>query len=228
MGVLDVGDKLPTVKEVVAKAAVNPNTVMQGLLASSSTRAWWRGARASAPSSPAVPRARLPTPPAPAGPQPGAPGCRRPARRGSTTTGIESMVRATLARSRSRGNRVNGQDAPAIPHGRAGEALRVLLWALQDCSVSVPRGRVSALVGPNGAGEDHAAEDPRRAERPQRGRGGGAGRAPGQNTEFLDSVGYLAQDVPLYKRLSAGDHLEIGAHLTATGTRARPGRGWPR
>src|SRR5258708_35230996 len=29
MGVLDVGDKLPTVKEVVAEVAVNPNTVMK-------------------------------------------------------------------------------------------------------------------------------------------------------------------------------------------------------
>ena len=29
MGVLDVGDKLPTVKEVVAEIAINPNTVMK-------------------------------------------------------------------------------------------------------------------------------------------------------------------------------------------------------
>ena len=29
MGVLDVGDKLPTVKEVVAQVAINPNTVMK-------------------------------------------------------------------------------------------------------------------------------------------------------------------------------------------------------
>src|ERR1700729_106592 len=29
MGVLDVGEKLPTVKEVVAEVAVNPNTVMK-------------------------------------------------------------------------------------------------------------------------------------------------------------------------------------------------------
>ena len=29
MGVLQVGDKLPTVKEVVAEVAVNPNTVMK-------------------------------------------------------------------------------------------------------------------------------------------------------------------------------------------------------
>jgi GntR family transcriptional regulator len=29
MGVLDVGDKLPTVKEVVAELAINPNTVLK-------------------------------------------------------------------------------------------------------------------------------------------------------------------------------------------------------
>ena len=29
MGILDVGDKLPTVKEVVAEVAINPNTVMK-------------------------------------------------------------------------------------------------------------------------------------------------------------------------------------------------------
>jgi ABC-type multidrug transport system ATPase subunit len=27
------------------------------------------------------------------------------------------------------------------------------LWALQDCTLEVPRGRVSALVGPNGSGK---------------------------------------------------------------------------
>lgn len=29
MGMLDIGDKLPTVKEVVAEVAINPNTVMK-------------------------------------------------------------------------------------------------------------------------------------------------------------------------------------------------------
>ena len=29
MGILDIGDQLPTVKEVVAEVAVNPNTVMK-------------------------------------------------------------------------------------------------------------------------------------------------------------------------------------------------------
>jgi ABC-2 type transport system ATP-binding protein len=51
------------------------------------------------------------------------------------------------------------------------------------------------------------------------------GRVPRQSGEFLDSIGYLAQDVPLYKRLSADDHLGLGAHLNrrwdASAARAR-------
>src|SRR5258707_12104563 len=51
------------------------------------------------------------------------------------------------------------------------------------------------------------------------------GRVPCQSGEFLESIGYLAQDVPLYKRLSAEDHLQIGArlnrHWDATAARAR-------
>jgi ABC-2 type transport system ATP-binding protein len=47
----------------------------------------------------------------------------------------------------------------------------------------------------------------------------------GQTGEFLASIGYLAQDVPLYKRLSAEEHLGLGAHLNrhwdAAGARAR-------
>ena len=26
------------------------------------------------------------------------------------------------------------------------------MWALRDCTLAVPRGRIAALVGPNGAG----------------------------------------------------------------------------
>ena len=39
------------------------------------------------------------------------------------------------------------------------------------------------------------------------------GAVPAQSQEYLGDIGYLAQDVPLYKRLSAADHLEIGARL---------------
>lgn len=41
------------------------------------------------------------------------------------------------------------RDAPAICAAGLGRRYGSV-WALRDCSVSVPRGRVSALVGPNG------------------------------------------------------------------------------
>ena len=107
---------------------------------------------------------------------------------------------------------MNAQDALAIRTTGLGKRYGSL-WALQDCSVSVPRGRVSALVGPNGAGKTTLLKMLAGLSAPSAGEAAVLGRAPGQSAEFLDSVGYLAQDVPLYKRLSAGDHLEIGAHL---------------
>ncbi|MGH3292341.1 MAG: ABC transporter ATP-binding protein [Trebonia sp.] len=119
---------------------------------------------------------------------------------------------------------MNRQDAPAIRTVGLGKRYGSS-WALQDCSVSVPRGRVSALVGPNGAGKTTLLRILTGLSAPSAGEAAVLGRAPGQGTEFLDSVGYLAQDVPLYKRLSAGDHLEIGGHLNrhwdATAARAR-------
>jgi ABC-type phosphate/phosphonate transport system ATPase subunit len=37
--------------------------------------------------------------------------------------------------------------------------------ALSDCTISVPEGRISALVGPTRSGQDQAASAPRRARR---------------------------------------------------------------
>jgi ABC-2 type transport system ATP-binding protein len=86
-------------------------------------------------------------------------------------------------------------------------------WALQDCSVQVPTGCVSALVGPNGAGKTTLLRLLVGLSRPTSGQAKVLGLAPGPSEEFLARIGYLAQDVPLYKRLSAEDHLAIGAHL---------------
>jgi ABC-2 type transport system ATP-binding protein len=92
-------------------------------------------------------------------------------------------------------------------------------------SVSVPRGRVSALVGPNGAGKTTLLRIRAGLSTPTTGGATVLGRAPQQSGDFLASIGYLAQDVPLHKRLSADDHLDIGAHLNrdwdAAGARQR-------
>ena len=98
-------------------------------------------------------------------------------------------------------------------------------WALQECSLQVPQGRVSALVGPNGAGKTTLLRLLVGLSRPTSGRAEVLGVVPGPSEEFLARIGYLAQEVPLYKRLSADDHLAIGAHLNknwdASGARER-------
>jgi ABC-2 type transport system ATP-binding protein len=86
-------------------------------------------------------------------------------------------------------------------------------WALQDCSVTVAQGKVSALVGPNGAGKTTLLRILVGLSAASAGEATVLGRSPEQSEEFLATIGYLAQDVPLYKRLSANDHLELGAHL---------------
>jgi ABC-2 type transport system ATP-binding protein len=86
-------------------------------------------------------------------------------------------------------------------------------WALEDCSFSVPQGRVTALVGPNGAGKSTLLRLLVGLTTPSAGEVFVLGRSPAQSEDFLSSFGYLAQDVPLYGRLTAADHLEIGAHL---------------
>ncbi|MBF8194101.1 ABC transporter ATP-binding protein [Nonomuraea sp. K274] len=72
-------------------------------------------------------------------------------------------------------------------------------WALRDCSLSVPAGRVAALVGPNGAGKTtlmHAAVG---LLRPARGTVRGAGE-----------VAFVAQDKPLYDGFTVAETLTFG------------------
>ena len=44
------------------------------------------------------------------------------------------------------------QETPAVDAAGLGKRYGSL-WALQDCTVTVPAGRVTALIGPNGAGK---------------------------------------------------------------------------
>jgi ABC-2 type transport system ATP-binding protein len=80
-------------------------------------------------------------------------------------------------------------------------------WALRDCSVTVPAGRVVALVGPNGAGKTTLLNIAAGLLRPTAGTAEVGGRAPGRQ---LAKIGYVAQDAPLWPRLRVADVLELG------------------
>jgi ABC-2 type transport system ATP-binding protein len=85
--------------------------------------------------------------------------------------------------------------------------------ALTDCTVTVPEGRITALIGPNGAGKTTLLRLLAGLARPAAGQVTVNGSTPRQDPAFLASIGYLAQEIPLYRRLSAEDHIRVGAHL---------------
>jgi len=85
--------------------------------------------------------------------------------------------------------------------------------ALSECTISVPEGRISALVGPNGAGKTTLLRLLAGLAAPTAGQATVLGGTPRQDPAYLAGIGYLAQDIPLYRRLTARDHIGIGAHL---------------
>jgi ABC-2 type transport system ATP-binding protein len=85
--------------------------------------------------------------------------------------------------------------------------------ALTECTIAVPEGRLSALVGPNGAGKTTLLRMLAGMAVPTDGTAAVLGGAPRQDPAFLAEVGYLAQEIPLYRRFSAEDHIQIGAHM---------------
>jgi ABC-2 type transport system ATP-binding protein len=87
--------------------------------------------------------------------------------------------------------------------------------ALNDCSVTVPAGRISALIGPNGAGKTTLLRMLSGLSEPTAGTASVLGDNPRQDPKFLAEVGFLAQEMPLYRRMNAADLVRVGAHLNS-------------
>src|SRR6202020_2030630 len=85
--------------------------------------------------------------------------------------------------------------------------------ALTECTVTVPEGRVCALIGPNGAGKTTLLRILAGLVRPSGGTASVLDGEPRQEPAFLADIGFLAQEIPLYRSFTAEDHLRIGAHL---------------
>jgi ABC-2 type transport system ATP-binding protein len=86
-------------------------------------------------------------------------------------------------------------------------------WALTDCTLDVPAGKVVGLVGPNGAGKTTLLSLAVGMLQPTTGSIEVLGGRPADGPAQLARVGFVAQDTPTYPGLSVEDHLRLGAHL---------------
>jgi ABC-2 type transport system ATP-binding protein len=86
-------------------------------------------------------------------------------------------------------------------------------WALSDCTLDIPAGRVVGLVGPNGAGKTTLLHLTVGLLAPTSGSVRVLGGRPAAGPAQLARVGFVAQDSPTYAGLSVADHLRLGARL---------------
>ncbi len=86
-------------------------------------------------------------------------------------------------------------------------------WALKDCTLEVPAGHVTGLVGRNGAGKTTLLSLAVGLLRPTEGTIEVCDGRSADGAAQLAKVGFVAQDNPTYVGLSVEEHLRLGAHL---------------
>jgi ABC-2 type transport system ATP-binding protein len=86
-------------------------------------------------------------------------------------------------------------------------------WALRECTLEIPAGRVAALVGPNGAGKSTLLNLAVGLTAPSAGEVTVLGGHPAGSPAALDGIAFVAQDTPLYKNLSVADMIYVTRSL---------------
>ncbi|MFF5288781.1 ABC transporter ATP-binding protein [Paractinoplanes globisporus] len=86
-------------------------------------------------------------------------------------------------------------------------------WALRDCTLRLPAGRVAALVGPNGAGKSTLLHLAVGLLRPDAGQVRVFGEHPYENTTTLAEIGFVAQDTPVYRDFTADELVRMGGKV---------------
>jgi ABC-2 type transport system ATP-binding protein len=90
-------------------------------------------------------------------------------------------------------------------------------WGLRDCTLSIPLGKVAALVGPNGAGKSTLLRMAAGLSRPTSGMIKVLGEIPGHdNAALLQRVGYLDQERPLYRGFRVDEMFRFGEGTNPT------------
>lgn len=85
------------------------------------------------------------------------------------------------------------------------------VWALRDCTLAVPAGRVAALVGPNGAGKSTLLHLAVGLLTPSAGEVRVDGRVITGRGRDLARVAFVAQDKPLFPQFTVAELLHFGA-----------------
>ena len=88
-------------------------------------------------------------------------------------------------------------------------------WALRDCTLAIPEGRLAALVGPNGAGKSTLMNIAVGLTLPTTGTVTVLGDMPAGGPAALHDIAFMAQDAPLYKNLSVADMLHLTRNLNS-------------
>ena len=86
-------------------------------------------------------------------------------------------------------------------------------WALRECTLEIPAGRVAALVGPNGAGKSTLLNLAVGLAAPSAGEVTVLGGRRAGSPAALDGIAFVAQDTPLYRSLSVADMIYVTRSL---------------
>ena len=86
-------------------------------------------------------------------------------------------------------------------------------WALSDCTLAIPSGKVVGLVGPNGAGKSTLLQLAVGLLQPSAGSISVLGGRPGTTADELARVGFVAQDTPTYAGFSIAAHLRFAGWM---------------
>ncbi len=86
-------------------------------------------------------------------------------------------------------------------------------WALRECTLVVPEGRVVALVGSNGAGKSTLLHLAVGLSTPSSGVVSIFGARPRENRRVLADVGFVAQTAPLYGSFAVDELITLGERM---------------
>ena len=155
LGLLVEGDQLPTVKDVVASLAINPNTVLKAY------RELERDGLVAARPGVGTFVTRTLADSSLAAHEPLRRDLARWLEQGPVGRARRGEHRGALHEHLSRRERGDRVSAIVTARGLGKQYRR--RWALRDCTLEIPAGRVTGLVGPNGAGKTTLLQPRRRA-----------------------------------------------------------------